>query len=228
MKRFFNAILTLSLLAFVGCGELVENFADYVNGTLAPGGSGNSENTGTTESTQVVYKVGDYYSVNGKKGVVFWVDSSGKHGKIVSLSESSNGLQWSSDTNEQKRLIGANDENNGANNMAVVKQISGWESKYPAFKWCADLGEGWYLPAIEELKLFTLNSAVYDAVNQTLAIKGKKLANLGDIYWYWSSTEYDYQNSSGNFCAWLVYMTNGYTSNTFKLNDYSVRAVSAF
>ena len=160
MKRFFNAILTLSLLAFVGCGELVENFADYVNGTLAPGGK---------------YRVGDYYNVNGKKGVVFWVDETGRHGKIVSLTESSNGLQWSSDTNEQKRLIGADDTNNGANNMAKVKQISGWESKYPAFKWCADLGEGWYLPAINELRLFTLNASVNDAVNQTLAIKGKKI-----------------------------------------------------
>lgn len=223
MKRFFNAILTLSLLSFVGCGELVENFADYVNGTLAPGGSGNNENTGTTESTQVVYKVGDYYNVNGKEGVVLWVDETGRHGKIVSLTEPSNILQWSSDTNEQKRLIGADDENNGANNMAVVKQISGWESKYPAFKWCADLGEGWYLPAIKELELFTLNTSVYDAVNQTLAIKGKKINST----WYWSSTEYNHQ-SSGGFCAWRVLMGGGYTSLNDKNYYYCVRAVSAF
>ena len=224
MKRFFNAILTLSLLAFVGCGELVENFADYVNGTLAPGGSGNSENTGTTESTQVVYKVGDYYNVNGKKGVVFWVDESGKHGKIVSLSESSNGLLWSSDTNEQKRLIGADDKDNGANNIAVVKHISDWQSKYPAFKWCADLGEGWYLPAINELRLFTLNASVNDAVNQTLAIKGKKInPNL-----YWSSTEYNYQHSTGEFCALYVVMSDGKTPIGVKYFDLYVRAVSAF
>ena len=226
MKRFFNAILTLSLLAFVGCGELVENFADYVNGTLAPGGSGNNENTGTTESTQVVYKVGDYYNVNGKEGVIFWVDETNKHGKIVSLTESY--LQWSSDTNEQKRLIGADDENNGANNMAKVKRISGWKTKYPAFKWCADLGEGWYLPAFEELKLFTLNSAVYDAVNQTLAIKGTKLANLGDYHNYWSSTEYNEPYSSGEFCARYVGMSDAGTYANPKDNYNGVRAVSAF
>ena len=208
MKRFFNAILTLSLLSFVGCGELVENFADYVNGTLAP----------------EKYRVGDYYSVNGKEGVVFWVDSSGKHGKIICLRESLGVLQWSSDTNEQKRLIGADDKNNGANNMAVVKQISGWESKYPAFKWCADLGEDWYLPAINELRLFTLDESVHDAVNQTLAIKGKKLNST----WYWSSTEFNEQSSSGEFCAWDVYMDGGYIHRNGKYSNSYVRAVSAF
>ncbi len=202
MKRFFNAILTLSLLAFVGCGELVENFDDYVK----------------------KYRVGSYYNDGKKEGVVFWVDKTGKHGKIVSLTESSSRLMWSSDSAEWGRLIGADDENNGANNMAVVKQISDWQSKYPAFKWCADLGEGWYLPAIEELELFTLNSAVYDAVNQTLAIKGEKINST----WYWSSTEYDYQSSSDEFCAWFVYMNDGLTFYNLKLNNYYVRAVSAF
>ncbi|MBO5813911.1 MAG: DUF1566 domain-containing protein [Alistipes sp.] len=213
MKRFFNAILTLSLLAFVGCGELVENFADYVNGTLTPGGK---------------YRVGDYYSVNGKKGVVFWVDETGKHGKIVSLTESSSRLAWSSDANVQERLIGADDKNNGANNMAKVKQISGWESKYPAFKWCADLGEGWYLPAINELGLFTLDISVNDAVNKTLSSKGTKLANLGDYHSYWSSTEYNEPYSSGEFCAMYVGMSDGGTYANPKSNYTYVRAVAAF
>ncbi len=185
-----------------------------------------------TPATQVAssktYKVGDYYNDGRKVGVVFWVDESGKHGKIVSLSESSNDLQWSSGTNEQKRLIGADDENNGANNMAKVKQISGWETKYPAFKWCADLGDGWYLPAIEELKIFILNNTVRNAVNRTLKTKGKKLANKGDHCWYWSSTEHNYQHSSGEFCAWYVGMNVGGTGNYGKCDYYYVRAVSAF
>ena len=212
MKRFFNILFTLSLLAFVGCGELVEHFEEYVNGTWTPGGS---------------YKVGDYYNENGKRGVVFWVDSSGKHGKIVSLAESIE-LQWSSDADEQKRLIGADDENDGANNMAVVKQIADWETKYPAFKWCADLDEGWYLPAIEELKLFTLDTSVHDAVNQTLASKGEKLANKGDSHWYWSSTESSFKWDSGRFCALGVNMNDGNTPNGSKDSGNYVRAVSAF
>ena len=192
--------------------------------------------TTTTTSTSLSsittgpYKVGDYYNDGKREGVVFWVDETGKHGKIVSLTESSGGLAWSLDLNEQKRLIGAGDKYNGANNMAKVKQISGWESKYPAFKWCADLGEGWYLPAIEELKLFTLNASVYDAVNQTLASKGTKLANIGYGYyhWYWSSTESNTRYSSGAFCAWYVAMNRGGTNANHKGGYYYVRAVSAF
>ena len=43
--------------------------------------------TSTNSTTQNTYKVGDYYKVGGKKGVVFEVTSDGRHGKIVSLKE---------------------------------------------------------------------------------------------------------------------------------------------
>ena len=95
------------------------------------------------ELTSAPYAVGDYYYDGVKEGVVFEIWDNGNSGKIVSMTKSSSSLQWSSDTDEQKRLIGADSETDGAYNMAVVKAISGWESKYPAFKWCADLGEDW-------------------------------------------------------------------------------------
>lgn len=164
------------------------------------------------------YQVGDYYNKDGKEGVVFWVDETGRHGKIVSMTESSSGLQWSSDKYERKRLIGAVSETNGAENMKVY----GLESKYPAFKWCLDLGKGWYLPAINELKTLYLNR---DAVNRTLEQKGGK--KLGDVRWYWSSTESS-RKDRGKFCAWFVYMFNGYTGSNRKHSYYYVRAVSAF
>ena len=172
-----------------------------------------------------VYEVGYYYNRDGKQGVVFEVDATGKHGKIVSLYESSSELQWSSDSAEQKRIIGVDDMIDGANNMAKVKQIPDWQSKYPAFKWCADLGDGWYLPAIAELKLFTLDKSVHDAVNKTLAIKGVRLAEVKS---YWTSTEVCDQTTSGDIGAWPVYMRSGLTFGSTKLNHYYVRAVSAF
>ncbi len=172
--------------------------------------------------TSAPYAIGDYYNDGKKKGVVFEVTADGKHGKIVSLTESKEKLQWTSDENAQRRLIGADDKYNGANNMAKVQQIVGWREKYPAFAWCADLGEGWYLPAIDELKKFTLDDDVRIAVNRTLATKGKLIANGGDWYWRWSSTEYD------GFCAWFVDMYDGSTSSNSKLNYNYVRAVSAF
>ncbi|MBR5886323.1 MAG: PEGA domain-containing protein, partial [Alistipes sp.] len=168
--------------------------------------------------TSAPYKVGDYYNDGKKEGVVFEVSADGKHGKIVSMTQSVSSLQWSSDETEQKRLVGADSQTDGAANMAIIKSISGWKSKYPAFKWCADLGEGWYLPAKKEL--LTIYSKK-DVVNANLVYK------LSSSY-YWSSTEYDYRYSNGVFCAWFVLMSNGYTRSTLKLYDYYVRAVSAF
>ena len=180
------------------------------------------------EAANKTYKVGDYYNVNGKEGVVFYVDASGKHGKIVSMHQSTG--QWTSNESEQKRLIGASSKTNGAANMQAVQQRPNWRADYPAFAWCARLGSGWYLPAIEELKLFTLNDSVHDTVNRTLATKGgTKLYNKGDSdKLYWSSTEYDYQFSDGEFCAWFVHMPNGRTDSYRKCPDRYVRAVSAF
>lgn len=177
------------------------------------------------------YKVGDYYDDGKKQGVVFEVSADGKHGKIVSLTESSCGLAWSSDSEERKRLIGADDEVNGANNMAKVKSIAGWREKYPAFAWCADLDEGWYLPAIHELQQFTYNDEIHDAVNRTLAARGEKLAEKGVFWRYWSSTENkycDYEYSDGEINAWLFSMNGGNTGYLHKYYNNYVRAVSAF
>ena len=203
----------------------------YVRAVSAFGDSSKIESAVTTVSnskTTAPYKVGDYYNENGKQGVVFEVSADGSHGKIVSMKQSAKELQWSSDRKEQKRRIGANSETDGAANMAKVMARPDWQSKYPAFKWCADLGEGWYLPSIKELKVFTLNTAIHDAVNRTLIARGgTKLYDKGERVWYWSSTESD-DKSSGEFCAWFVFMGNGSTYDFSRNNDYSVRAVSAF
>lgn len=213
MKKIFSTfVLFASLLAFAGCGKNMP--FSQLHDTL----KNNVENKG-------LYKVGDYYNKDGKNGVVFWVDASGKygsHGKIVSLTESRT-LQWSSDENEQTKFICANSGDNGADNMSDVKKISNWQSKYPAFKWCADLGEGWYLPAINELKMFTCDNDIRNAVNQTLADKdGNEIPDNGTEHWYWSSTE------GGGLSAWRISMYNG----SFDLDDKNgsnyVRAVSAF
>ena len=164
------------------------------------------------------YNIGDYYNDGVREGVVFEVTADGRHGKIVSMTESTEPLQWSSDSAEQKHLIGADSETDGAYNMAKVKTISGWRDKYPAFKWCADLGEGWYLPSIEELL------TIYKNKERLILNLTKKLFTYGS---YWSSTEDSYQYSSGEFCAW--YMNRGYTNRNNKNNRYNhVRAVSAF
>lgn len=152
------------------------------------------------------YKVRDLYDENGKKGVVFEVSADGKHGKIVSLVEDY--LQWSKEFKGWTKEIGADSETNGAVNMAVVQRIPNWREKYPAFAWCADLGEGWYLPAIDELE------AIYNI---------RKILNLRREF-YWSSTECQALKS----CAWGVQVYTGSTLDRTKRSYGYVRAVSAF
>ena len=181
-----------------------------------------------------IYAVGDYYNDGVREGVVFEVSADGRHGKIVSMKQSAEYLKWAIDErkfglfkSEAERIIGADSETNGAVNMAKVKAISGWRDKYPAFKWCADLGEGWYLPSIEELgAIYTnkdkLNPNLTDKLSDLWSSLTDKSSNV-----CWSSTEsnYDYDFK---FCAWYVSMRSGLTFINVKGSDYYVRAVSAF
>ena len=137
------------------------------------------------------YKVGDFYCDDDKMGVVFWVDESGQRGKIVSLEESPR-LAWATDGYEIGNTSQTYNKENGAVNMMMIQIDGGWKRKFPAFAWCAELGDEWYIPAIEELKMFTLNKEVYEAVSNTLfecfQLGATPLANGGE-YGYWSSTE---------------------------------------
>jgi len=176
----------------------------------------------TPKPVERIWKVGDYYNVDGKEGVVFWVDETGKHGKIVSMDQTE--LRWCTEDEYNKELTGiATDSSNGLNNLRSVMKIAGWKDKYPAFAWCADHGDGWYLPAIDELKELLLNDEVHAKVNGTLEQKRVSVMySMGDFEWYWSSTEYDER------CAWVVYMSVGSTGSLYRYPFNYVRAVSAF
>ena len=175
-----------------------------------------------SQPVERTWKVGDYYNVDGKEGVVFWVDETGKHGKIVSLDQAAD--RWCTDAEHRKGLTCiASDEYDGMRNLQSIQKISDWRNKYPAFACCADHGDGWYLPAIKELELLLLNEEVHDAVNNQIAREGKaKLFSKGEHRAYWSSTE------RGEWCAWTVYMSDGGAGSGNRSGGRCVRAVSAF
>lgn len=173
----------------------------------------------TPKPVERIWKVGDYYNVDGKEGVVFWVDEAGKHGKIVSMDQAM--LKWCTDYEFKKGVTGiATDRSNGMNNLRSVMKIAGWKDKYPAFAWCADHGDGWYLPAINELWLVL--DVVHAKVNGTLEQKRVSVMySMGDG-WYWSSTEED------KWCAWYDDMGKCLKHYYARDRNLSVRAVSAF
>ena len=181
-----------------------------------------------TPTTAKTYKVGDYYNDGVREGVVFEVTLDGLHGKIVSMKQSAKDLRWALDDNERRRLIGTN-ETDGSYNLAKVKVVSDWQSKYPAFAWCVNLGDGWYLPSIEELKTFVLNEAVNEAVNRTLVSNGGETVYNRDSQnkWYWSSTETN-KKYSGQYFVKLIDVSASQIRGSRKGNSNTVRAVATF
>lgn len=115
----------------------------------------------TAYFVQDEYGVGNTYTVlsNGKllQGKVFALTdnigadgaarAASAHGYVISDKVAAR--EWST----EKVGTGATDRENGANNVAKIKQIAGWMDKYPAVRACDDLGDGWYLPSVEELRL---------------------------------------------------------------------------
>ena len=105
-------------------------------------------NAGNGNKPRGPYKVGDYYSDGTKEGIVFVVYDGGYHGKIVSVDESFE--QWAVSAVWQIATH-ATSKGEGMDNMRKIMKQPNWRRNYPAFAWCASLGEGWYLPAFDEL-----------------------------------------------------------------------------
>lgn len=173
-------------------------------------GNGNRTVTGAP------YKVGDYYNDGIKEGIVFVVYDGGYHGKIVSIDESRE--LWVGET-VCENVTAATSKGDGMGNMNKIKRQPNWKSNYHAFAWCASLGDGWYLPAVDELLLIYENKSI---INRMLNEKG-----YGEVVdeLYWSSTEVEEEPD----CAWYVNMNDGDSNyNSKNYIEFSVRAVSVF
>ena len=165
---------------------------------------------------KLTYKVGDYYDDGTKQGVVFYVDKTGQHGKIVSLDQVYK--RWCTDEqHKKKKVVGASSESDGKANTDKVMSRS-YSMAYSAFVWCRAKGKDWYLPARDELKLLY---SVRDTINSTLDERGGDTLSV----YYWSSTE---RENNKKFCAWYVSMDRGLALSGNKNCTSYVRAVSAF
>ena len=182
----------------------------------------------------ISYKVGDYYpnpginvsdadAVKTVEGIVFCVTDDGVHGKIISLVESS-GLKWNTTGGKDETL----DDVDGTVNWNIIKSKDASFTNYPAFAWCASLGDGWYIPAINELL------AVRTAWGATIKEKeafNKRISDVGGIplkmtamvegsaksAYYYSSTE---KESAANKALSLSFnSTSGASDGIKKSSD---------
>lgn len=119
-----------------------------------------SGNNSGTDMEKPVYTIGDIYDENGLKGIVVHVGPDG-HGLIATCIKDlkSKNNRWC-----RKKLIGqffgADDENDGMKNMETIEKAIenyglSWDD-FPAFNHCRMLGEGWYLPSINETEYIAL------------------------------------------------------------------------
>ena len=147
------------------------------------------------------FAVGDYYERNGVKGVVIAVTDEGRHGLLISLEQKT--LLWDTAKKENRRFVGANNPADGAENLAAVARYvaetgTSWE-EFPLFDWCRQLGEGWYVPAIDEWLTigFNLNGGDRSRYNRTSrtqinnALKEHGGKRLDSRTYYFTSTERD-------------------------------------
>lgn len=180
------------------------------------------------------YAVGDYYDFNGVKGVVCKVTEDGLHGMVVSLDEVM--IPWSVFRKPDLRSVGAVDRTDGRVNMAIVARYIAenglsWDD-FPAFKWCREQGEGWYLPAIDEVLAIGNNfnggtRMHYDRqarnrFNDALKEHGGK--RMDRLVYYFSSTEQDEKSVHTSHMD----MKPPYVVGIPKYNKFLVRAVHLF
>ncbi len=169
-----------------------------------------------------LYEVGYYFNRDGKEGIVFEVTQDGRHGKIISMQQMH--VAWAQASAVDKPT-NAVSRTRGDENAAMIERVGQWATLFPAYAWCRSLGADWYLPSIDELRLFTINDEVRYKVNATLGAKQcDAIINIGDHGFYWSSTEGARVQSN----VWVVNMYDGKLRSANKVGSNYIRAVAQF
>ena len=143
---------------------------------------------------------------------------------IVNLSESEEKLAWCLQTADGDYCNPATSTSDGSSNWQIIcaavsdEDVAG---NYPAFEYVNGLGEGWYLPAIDEFNTVYTNMAGISAALTNLINARVSATPLG-TYYYWSSS------SGNNKSAWSYMFSAIEQSYLNKTNRVSVRAVRAF
>ncbi len=180
------------------------------------------------------YAVGDWYERGEVRGVVCALSDDKLHGLILSADEIY--LPWSTFRKPDLRAVGAADTADGAVNMRILEQYIeenglSWDD-FPAFAWCRAKGDGWYLPAIDEMLLICANynggsrmannRAARNRFNDSLRENGGK--RMDRLVFYYSSTERD---AKSVLCTHTA-LEPPYVQEIPKSDKFLVRAVHKF
>ena len=180
------------------------------------------------------YEIGELYDQDGVKGIICALSEDGQHGLVISLDEIY--LHWSTFRKPDLRVIGTDESSDGMVNMETVERYIAenglsWDD-FPAFKWCRDKGEGWYLPAIDEILVIgnnynggtrlRNNRKARNAFNDALKDVGGE--RMDRMVYYFSSTE---KNEKEAYTSHMS-IEPPYVVEIPKYNKFLVRAVHKF
>ena len=177
------------------------------------------------------YEPGMLYNENGVKGVIFAIKEHKASGTIYCyvMSMDEEDLPWSY---EQVDLLFANSTwgawitedifNPSRDNRDI--------NNYPAFKWCVEHGDGWFLPSQEEMEWMwdAVSGGTHKFEAPTVAEYNKVLTENGgeplQETFYWSSTALDSTSSVA-----VAFMENSVIClESTRDKAYSVRAAYRF
>jgi len=153
---------------------------------------------------QQTFHIGDSYG----GGIIFYLDSTKKHGLIAAKTDQSTGISWYNGSYIKTNAVGTG-IGKGATNTEKITKAQG-KGSYAA-KLCANYKGGgftdWFLPSKNELNKLYLHKD---------KVPGLAATN------YWSSTEYDQNN------AYDQEFGGGFQFHDDKSFTIHVRAVRAF
>jgi hypothetical protein len=188
-----------------------------------------------TTSSNVAHAIGDSY----QGGIIFWIDASGQHGLITSITDQSTGIRWYADPAFNANTMAYGGKNNanfggmggistsggvggGKTNTILIISVQGFgDGNNYAARLCNEYSvtsggvtyEDWYLPSIDELNLMDLNVGVRSSLSN--------IANFSTGV-YWSSSEVSSTNAISQ------HLNGGMQRSQSKSTLNSVRAIRAF
>lgn len=194
---------------------------------------------------KIQYKIGDLT----QGGIVFWLDESGSHGLVCSLSNLGSNIPWDTEVDfkggaefpperdTKSVAIGDGIYAGKKNTEAILKFVNNRDKIFAALL-CDDLivtldslvYDDWYLPSREELNIMYLNR---DIIND---VANKNGGQPFERKSYWSSTDVDCSEKPHCYIdkvhlAWgHNFALGGKSKQTAskKYMPYSVRAIRSF
>ena len=177
------------------------------------------------------YEPGMLYNENGVKGVIFAIKEHKASGTIYCyvMSMDEEDLPWSY---EQVDLRYANSAWGAWNTEDIFdpNRDNRNINNYPAFKWCVEHGDGWFLPSQEEMEWMwdAVSGGTHKFEAPTVAEYNKVLTENGgeplQETFYWSSTGLDSTSSVA-----VAFMENSVIClESTRDKAYSVRAAYRF